>query len=193
MSMIKKIFGICIILVVSFLSNAQTSTPNFSLPNVADDGIVSLETYSTYAGIAVVFTSNVCPYDLYYSARIRDMVTRYQGKIQFILINSHLDAAETTDQMKVAYGSWNLSIPYLSDKSQIAMGHLGVRKSPEVFLLKKVGEEYKVLYSGAIDDNPQMPTAVTDSYAMKAIDALLAGQQSSPSNVRAAGCTIRKK
>ena len=87
-------------------TDAQTSTPNFSLPNVVDDDTISLETYSTYAGIALVFTSNVCPYDLYYSTRIRDMVTRYQGKIQFILINSHLDAAEP-----VAVYQWQPHLP----------------------------------------------------------------------------------
>ena len=191
--MFQRIFLSLIALIAPFVANGQAPIPNFSLTNVVDGNAVALDTYSSSTGIAVLFTSNVCPYDQYYTQRIREMVTRYKGKIQFILINSHQDAGETPDQMKVALGNWNLSVPYLSDKDQIVMGLLEARKSPEFFLLQKAIGGYKVFYSGAIDDNPQMPTAVTDSYAMKAIDALLAGQKVSSTSVRAAGCTIRKK
>ena len=191
--MIHRILLAGFTIALPLFMQAQALVQNFSLTNVVDGNIVSLESYPSSSGIAIIFTSNVCPYDLYYAERIKSLVFEYQGRIQFILINAHLEAGESPDKMKEAYGNWGLPIPYLVDKEQTAMAYLGAKKSPEVFLLRRAGGKYKVFYSGAIDDNPQVPTAVTDSYFKKAIDTLLAGNDENTSSVRAVGCSIRRK
>jgi AhpC/TSA family len=190
--MIQKIL-IVFLLAGSLSLSGQTPIQNFTLTNVADGSVVSLEGFPTCSGMVIIFTSNVCPYDGYYTARIKHLVSTYQGKIQFLLINSYQEAEESADKMKAAYDKWTLPVPYLADKDQVAMECLGAKKSPEVFLLKSVIGKYTTVYSGALDDNAQASVAVTETYLRSAIDKLLAGQPISVVTARAVGCTIRKK
>jgi hypothetical protein len=172
---------------------AQAPVADFKLTNVVDGGTVSLTTYPTCSAVAIIFTSNACPYDGYYTARIKDLVDTYQGKIQFILINSFQEPEESIEKMKAAYARWGLPVPYLADKEQTVMNSLGAKKSPEVFLLKEASGKYNVVYNGAIDDNPQMASAATRRYLKSAIDKILAGQNPDAPMVRPTGCSIRKK
>ena len=185
---------IVLLMVASYYAlSAQTPVADFKLPNVVDGETVSLSSYPTCSALAIVFTSNACPYDGYYTARIKDLIDTYQGKIQFILINSFQEPEESADKMKTAYSRWTLPVPYLADKDQTVMNSLGAKKSPEVFLLKSANGKYELVYSGAIDDNPQMASAVTRQYLKAAIDKTLAGQSPEAPVVRPTGCSIRRK
>jgi hypothetical protein len=181
------------LLSIGFYLQAQPAIKDFTLINVADDRQLSLYSLTGDAGLAIIFTSNVCPFDSYYHDRIRQLVNNYQGKIQFVLINACQEPEESIEKMKSAYTRWNLPIPYLADKEQSAMNELGAKKSPEVFLLSGAPGKYKILYSGAIDDNPQSPAAVTTTYLKSAIDKLLAGHHTEVNVTRTVGCTIRRK
>ena len=172
---------------------AQTPVENFTLINVADGASVSLDGCAGCKGVAIIFTSSVCPYDQYNLGRIKNLVNTYQGKIQFLLINSYLEPEESSENMKNFQASSGLTVPYLADKDQVAMNVLGARRSPEVFLLKKLNNRQVVIYHGALDDNPQVPNAVTQNYLKAAIDKLLAGQEIDTPVTRAVGCSIRKK
>lgn len=172
---------------------AQLPIQDFSLLNVGDNSTVSLESFQSCAGLVVLFTSNDCAYDGYYTSRVKSLINSYKGKIQFLLINAYLEPNEAADKMKIKYDSWALGVPYLADKSQTAMECLSARKSPEAFLLKNTGGKYFLFYSGAIDDNPQVANDVKQNYLKEAIDKLLAGQQIDVANVRAVGCSMRRK
>ncbi len=188
-----KNFFLFFFMMVSLTLTAQTPVQNFTLINVADGASISLNSYPARSGLVIIFTSNVCPFDNYYFDRIRNLINAYPGKIQFLLINSFQDPEESADKMKTTYSLWNLPVPYLADKEQIAMDCLGAKKSPEVFLLSGSPGKYQVAYHGAIDDNPQSPPAVTAHYLNAAIDKLLAGQKIDVATVRAVGCTMRRK
>ena len=162
---------------------AQVLVQDFKLTNVANNESVSMASFQSCSGYAIIFTSNACPYDEYYRDRIKTLVNAYQGKIQFILINSHPDPEENT----------NITVPYLADKDQLAMDCFAARKSPECFLVKSEAGKYRILYSGALDDNPQVAQQVADSYLKRAIEALLANQAIAQPSNRAAGCAMRKK
>ncbi len=84
----------------------------------------------------------------------------------------------------------DLGVPYLADKEQKAMENFGARKSPEVFLLSP---QLNIVYSGAIDDNPQVATDTKQNYLKDAIDKFLAGQKIEVANNRVLGCTIKRK
>ena len=121
------------------------------------------------------------------------MINDYQGKVGFLLVNSHLDPEETPQLMKEGYATWGLAVPYLSDKDQVAMDALGARRSPEVFVLKKLNRKYYVNYTGAVDDNAQVQNAVTSAYLKIAIDNLLTGKSNEQPSTRAIGCSIKKR
>ena len=185
---------ICIsILTIAFSAHGQQPIHNFTLTNVVDGSTVSLDGYPSCTGLVAIFTSNECAFDNYYTSRIKSMVDRYAGKIQFILINSYLEPEESAEKMALEYQTWNLHIPYLADKDQTAMDCMGAKKSPEVFLLKNMGNKYVLVYSGAIDDNAQVPSDAKETYLVNSIDKLIAGQKKEVSSVRAVGCSIRRK
>lgn len=170
---------------------AQAPVANFKATNVATGSAVSLADYANQNGVVLLFTSNDCPFDAYYHTRIKTLIETYQGKINFVLINSYLEPEESEEAMKAAYANWKITVPYLADKEQAALRALGARKSPEAFVLKSSKAGMVIFYSGAIDDSPQTAAGVDESYLKNAIDALLAGAAPvSPS--RAVGCTIRR-
>ena len=82
------------------------------------------------------------------------------------------------------------TVPYLSDADQAVSTNLGATRTPEVFVLRKVGGEFRVVYKGALDDNPQRADDVSQSYLVNVIKAIKAGRPI-PSNQRATGCMIK--
>ena len=169
-------------------SFAQKSIPNFILVNSYQGDTISLHHYSAASAIVIIFASNECPYDNYYKQRIAELVERYSGKIQFLLINSNSTPAESVSQMALHYT--DLKIPYLADKDQKVMALLGASKSPEAFLLKPEATKFIVQYSGAIDDNPQMAKDTKQNYLQDAVSKLLAGEKIEIRSTRVVGCSI---
>ncbi len=176
------------ILLFGVISAHAQQVQNFSLTNVNDGSTVELNQFTSSSAIVVVFTSNECPYDNYYKDRLKKLIDQYKGKVQFLLINSNVDPQESAEKMAIHYT--DLGVPYLADKEQKAMENFGARKSPEVFL---ISPQLNIIYSGAIDDNPQVATDTKQNYLKDAIDKFLAGQKIEAANNRVLGCTIKKK
>lgn len=187
-----KNFIIGLLCLTSYCGIAQT-VQDFTLVNIADGKNVSLSGFTSCKGVAIIFTSNECPYDQQYRKRIKELNDKYQGTIQFLLINSHTEPRENIKAMAQKFPQWGLTIPYLADKDQVAMECLGAKKSPEAFLLKKNGQDYVIVYHGSIDDNPLVTTDVDKAYLNIAIEQMLANKKIEVPDNRAPGCTIRKK
>ena len=187
-----KYTTVLLLLVMSISGKSQT-VQDFTLTNVVDGKAVSLSGFKNCQGIAVIFTSNECPFDVQYRDRIRELNEQYKGTIQFLLVNSHLEPRENNKAMAQKFSSWSIPVPYLADKDQTALDCLGASRSPEAFLIKKNGANHTIVYRGAIDDNPLVSGDVNNSFLKMAIDQLLANKPIEIGNKRAAGCTIRKK
>ena len=186
-----KCASLILILSSFFHLHAQPIT-NFTLFDVVSNDSVSLKQYANRQGVALIFTSNECAFDSYYANRIKVLVDAYSDKIQFLLVNANQELAESIETMRETSTKRKINAPYLSDKNQVALTLLDVKKTPEVFLLKSTSGKFTLAYSGALDDNPQVATDVKQNYLKDAIDKLLAGQKSAEST-RAVGCTIRRK
>lgn len=180
---------LCLLMVTSSCALAQ-EVKDFSLVNTKDGKTISLSSYQSAPAVVVIFTSHECPFDNYYKERVKSLVTSYPT-IPFLFINSNPEPQESTDQMAIHYK--DINAPYLADKDQIAMEIFGARKSPEAFLLATAGGKFTVVYSGAIDDNPQVASDVKQAYLKAALDNVMAGQKIEPATQRATGCTIRRK
>lgn len=181
------VFAVCTIAL-----QAQ-NVPNFTLPNVLNGEKVSLETYPSCQGIVIIFTSNACPFDEYYRARITKLTHEYQDRVPVLLVNSYAEPTESADAMKKKAQQLGSSIAYLADKDQTLMTSLGVSKSPSAYLLKNNGGKFTIVYKGAIDDNAQVEADVHHHHLKDAINSMLANQPVEASEVRPSGCTIRKK
>lgn len=180
-----------VLMLITSVCFGQT-VANFTLTNAVDGKEVSLNNFTSSPGVVIIFTSNSCPYDGYYLNRIRSLANQYNSKIPVLLVNSGKDDTESVTQMKNYADQCKLDVPYLADKDQKLLSSLSPRKSPEGFLLQKVGGDFKVVYRGAIDDNAQSEKEVKVSYLKDAIVKLLAGQKIDVADVRPVGCTIRK-
>jgi hypothetical protein len=174
-------------------ATAQTVFNPTELVSVVDGKTVLVKPCDNCTAMVVVFHSLKCPYDLHYAERIKKLVDQYGSSVSFFLVNANPEADEQPDKMKAAYAAWGLNIPYLADKDQTAMTALGAKKTPEAILLKKEGAQLKVVYQGAIDDNPQVHHDEDVNFLENAIKDLLAGKNPTVATERVIGCTIRKK
>ncbi len=187
--------GKILIIALMMLSGAALAqqVANFELTNVTNGKTVSLDTYPSCSGVAVIFTTNACAYDEYYRARIVKLSKDYQDKVPVLLVNSSADPAESVDNMVKKSQQLALTLPYLADKDQSLMQKLGATKSPQAYLLKNDNGKFLIVYNGAIDDNPQVEADVRHAYLKDAIDIMLTNQKIATAEVRPVGCTIRKK
>ena len=172
--------------------SAQQVT-SFTLNNVINGKPVSLDTYPSCSGIAIIFTSNTCAFDEYYRARIARLSTEYSDRVPVLLVNSGIEPAESEEAMAKKAAQLNLRVPYLADKDQALMKQLGASKTPQVFLLRNMSGTFSVVYKGAIDDNAQVEADVRHAYLKDAIDILLTNQSIQTPEVRPMGCSIRNK
>jgi peroxiredoxin len=178
--------------VSTIISLAQTIS-NFALKNVMDNSTVNLSDFSSGPGIVLVFTSVACPFDGYYTNRLKLLQAAYADRLPVILVNSYTESPEGEEWMTKSAVAAGLTLPYLADKEQALMTQLGAQRSPEAFLLKNVNNQFTVVYHGAIDDNAQVEAGVKTSFLKDAIEASLAGRTPATTTSRPVGCYIRKK
>ena len=167
---------------------------DFKLENV-DGKMVSMADYKTAKGIIVIFTCNTCPFAQAYEQRIIDLDKKYASMgFPVIAINPNDVDRMPGDAMKEMIkrsSEKGYTFAYLRDDSQEIAKAYGATKTPHTYLLNKVGGKYRVEFIGAIDDNPNDPDNVDQTYVEDAINALLSGKSPNVKEKRAIGCTIK--
>lgn len=186
----KKIILLLFALIYIGFSLQAQEVKNFTLPNLLDDSNFTLENYKDKKAVVIVFTSTRCPYTRSYKDRIIKLAQEYKAKsVSFVLINAE-GADETSDAMKKQAKAYNL--PYLFDKDLAITSQLGASKTPETFVIESHLGHFTMKYYGAIDDNPQMASEVSEYYLKTAIDAVLNKTNLNYNTQKPAGCTINK-
>ncbi len=166
---------------------------DFKLKNI-DGKMVSMADYPDAKGFIVIFTCNSCPYAVMYEDRIIELNNNYASKGYPVIAINPNDADIKPDDsfksMQQRAKEKGFDFPYIYDEKQVVFPVYGATKTPHVFLLnnKKVVE-----YIGAIDDNAQDATAVSQKYVEDAIAALEKGGKPDPSTTKAIGCSIKYK
>ncbi|WP_420317049.1 thioredoxin family protein [Ekhidna sp.] len=170
---------------------------DFKLPNV-DGKMISMADYTDAKGFIVVFTCNTCPYAKAYESRILELDKKYADKgFPVIAINPNditQQPGDSMDEMKKRANNKGYTFPYVRDDSQEVTKAFGATKTPHVYVLNKEAEgKYKVEFIGAIDNSPNDPSDVSETYVEDAINAVLSGSKPSVTQKRAIGCTIKWK
>jgi peroxiredoxin len=171
---------------------------NFTLINTINNRPVSLSDFASNKGVVIVFTSNYCPYSKLYEDRVIELANQFENQgVKFLLVNSNTSVDnidDTVEEMAKHAKEKGLQIPYLADKEHMLSNRLGASKTPEVFVLQNTGNgAFIVKYKGAIDDNPQLPNAVTAYYLKDAINAVVNKRNLAVVEKRPTGCMIRKE
>jgi len=145
-------------------------------------------------GILVMFSCNTCPFVIKNQERtIAAGEFAKKMNIGFIVLNSN-EAQRTSDDSfsaMQAYAkeqkyNWN----YVVDAENRVADAFGAMRTPECFLFDK---DLKLVYHGAIDDNPSDPSNVTRNYLEEAMTAVVAGKEIIKKESKSVGCTIKRK
>ncbi len=170
---------------------------DFELQNV-DDKMVSLASLGEEVkGATIVFTCNSCPYAVKYEDRLVEIsqrATKAGYPVIAIMPNDlEIKPDDSMDNMKKRAQEKGFDFPYVIDAEQKVFPKFGATKTPEVYVLNKTEEGFKVAYHGAIDDNHDDPKAVKVNYIDNAFAALKEGKEVDPGATKAIGCSIKCK
>jgi len=145
-------------------------------------------------GVLVMFSCNTCPYVKKNQQRTIEVANYAQkNNVGIIILNSNEGqrADEDSYEAMKAYAKeqgykWN----YVVDKNNELADAFGANRTPECFLFNK---ELKLVYHGAIDDNPTDAGNVKRHHLKEAINELVAGKEVSYKESRSVGCGIKRK
>lgn len=140
-----------------------------------------------------MFTCNTCPVVAKNQDRAKEICRLAQKKgIGVILLNSNegsRDDGDSFDDMKSYAKEHEFSWAYALDKNSVMANAFGAQRTPENFLFDK---DLKLVYHGAIDDNPGNPAAVSRKHLEEAIKEMLEGKDVSVKTTRSVGCGIKR-
>jgi len=201
--MIKSFFLVaaCLLLMVAASPvrlgyEVGDSVADFKLKNT-NGKMVALSDYKDAKGVIVIFDCNTCPYSKAYNERILNLNKKYASKgFPVVLIQPNdpqISPGDSYEDMVKQAEKKGYDFPYLFDETQGVAKNFGATNTPHVFLLKKEGAEFKVVYIGAIDDSAKDASAVTKKYVEESVDALLSNKPVPSTKTKAIGCTIKWK
>lgn len=186
-----------------WLTEASAQNPGYQVGDVATDfklqnvdgSWVSLSDMKDAKGAIVIFSCNTCPYVVAYEDRMIALHEKFAPMgYPLIAINPNDDQVSPGDsfeKMKERAKEKNFPFPYVYDKTQEVIKAYGGSRTPHVYLLHKENDNFVVKYIGAIDNNYQDASAVTEKYVENAMKSIMAGEKVSVANTKAIGCTIK--
>ncbi|MBT1706364.1 thioredoxin family protein [Fulvivirgaceae bacterium PWU20] len=196
--------GILLILLSVFIA-AKPVMPNYSVGDTVSDfhlknvdgKMISLADFESAKGIILIFDCNTCPYSRSYNQRIIDLNKKYATKgFPVVAINSNdplSSPGDSFEEMVRIAKEKKYDFPYLIDEGQQVAKSFGATNTPHVFVLKKEGDNFKVAYIGAIDNNVRDASQADKKYVEDAVEALIAGKSITTSKTKAVGCGIKWK
>lgn len=153
----------------------------------------SLSKAKTEKGLVVMFSCNTCPYVVKAQERTREVMKYAASKgIGMVVVNSneaYRDKDDSPSAMKAYATRQRYSVSYLIDEKSRLADAFGATRTPEVFLFDGNG---KLVYKGAMEDNPSNPSESKEMYLRSAIDNMLAGQDINPITTKSIGCSIKR-
>ncbi|WP_111670335.1 thioredoxin domain-containing protein [Algoriphagus litoralis] len=154
---------------------------------------MSLGAMSSGKGFVLIFHSLNCPFAKLYESRIKAIKSTFQNQgIGFALINAEVGTSEAEQTPLRNYiDQSGLNMSYLIDTGQAWTKIFGITKVPEVIVLTPGQNGLEISYRGAIDNNPQAESAVSERHLERALNQILRGEGTTPSQVRPVGCNVR--
>lgn len=155
---------------------------------------VTLKDAKKANGLLVMFSCNTCPYVIKNQQRTKEIAAfTEKNNIGIILVNSNEAQRGDDDSfeaMKQYAKQQSFSWYYVVDKNSEVADAFGANRTPECFLFNK---EDKLVYHGAIDDNPGSAGDVGRKHLKEAIGEMLSNKEVSVKTSRSVGCNIKRK
>jgi len=155
--------------------------------------MISIKDAAKANGVLVMFSCNTCPYVLKNQDRTVDIAAYARQKDLGVIVLNSNEAYRTKDDsfdaMKAYAKDQKYKWSYVVDKNHEIADAFGANRTPEVFMFDK---NMKLVYHGAIDDNPSDATAVNRSHLKMAINELIEGKEISVKESKSVGCSIKR-
>ncbi len=166
--------------------------PNFELLGI-DDKKHSLDDYSNYKGILVIFMCNHCPYVKAKVDSLNELYDKYGKDIAIVGINSNdsTDYPEDSfEAMKKTAKEKGFGFDYLVDETQEVAKKYGAMCTPDPFLFNS---QKKLVFHGKIDNAMKPDDKVTEKTMINNIQKLLSGEKIENYFDPSIGCSIKWK
>lgn len=167
-------------------------TPDTKMMDISGKEI-TLKDAKTDKGLLVMFSCNTCPFVIKNQARTYEACKYAQGNgIGVAILNSNeanRGSADSMEEMKEYAKKQGYNWYYLLDNNSALADAFGANRTPECFLFDGNG---KLVYHGAIDDNPSDASAVSRKHLVAAIDEMKAGKDITVKESRSVGCAIKR-
>ncbi len=145
-------------------------------------------------GLLVVFSCNTCPFVVKNESTTQKTLEYAKSNdVGVAIINSNearREGDDSYDAMKKYAKAQSYTVPYLVDKDSKLADAFGANHTPEIFLFDNTN---KLVYKGAMNDNPGNPQDAKEMYIFSAIDAVVAGKTPNPQTTKSIGCSIKRK
>ena len=154
---------------------------------------ITLQSAATSNGLLVMFSCNTCPYVIKNQARTKEICNyALAKKLGVVVLNSneaYRGSDDSFDEMKNYAKAQKYDWFYAVDNKSELADAFGANRTPECFLFDK---DRKLVYHGAIDDNPADASAVSRHHLKEAINELTTGKEITVKETRSVGCTIKR-
>jgi thioredoxin-related protein len=154
---------------------------------------ITLKTAAKENGLLVMFSCNTCPVVINNQSRTNEICKYAQDKkLGVVLLNSNegnRSSSESLESMKAYAQEQGYQWYYAVDKNNELADAFGANRTPECFLFDKAG---KLVYHGAIDDNPNDASSVSRKHLQEAINEVTGGKDVSVKTSRSVGCAIKR-
>ena len=154
---------------------------------------ITLKSAMKENGLLVMFSCNTCPVVIKNQGRAKE-ICQYSlsQNVGVVVLNSNeanRSDNESLDAMKDYAKTQNYNWYYAVDKNNVLADAFGANRTPECFLFDKAG---KLVYHGAIDDNPTDKSSVSRHHLKEAINELVNGKNVSVKETKSVGCNIKR-
>jgi len=166
--------------------------PDLKMKDVSGKEI-SLQEARTDKGLLVMFSCNTCPYVIKNQSRAYEVCKYALGSgLGVAVLNSNeaqRSADDSYEDMKAYAKEQGYGWYYMVDQNSSLADAFGANRTPECYLFD--GSD-KLVYHGAIDDNPNDAGAVSRKHLRVAIDEVLGGKEVTLKQSRSVGCGIKR-
>ncbi|QMU56383.1 MAG: redoxin domain-containing protein [Candidatus Mycalebacterium zealandia] len=169
--------------------------PDFNLPDVVSGENKTLANFKSDIATVVMFICNHCPYVKHIQPGLVSLADDYIARgVSFVALNSN-DVEnypdDSPDKMLEDAKRLNYPFSYLFDENQEIARAYDAACTPDFFVFDR---DFSCVYRGQMDNSrPENGKPVTGADLRAALDAVIAGEALSESQIPSMGCNIKWK
>lgn len=172
-----------------------TVAPNFELPNVMTNSMVTLNGLKGAQATVIMFICNHCPFVKHINNEISRLANDYSEKgIGFVAISSNdVDQypEDHPEKLKEQAITYSFNFPYLYDPTQKVATLYKAACTPDFFVFDS---DLQLIYRGQLDDSrPGNDKPLNGADIRHALDCALSGIVNQRAQKPSIGCNIKWK